>query len=82
MHKPLRVVGKSRRTGRQSRSKVGLRLRPSQLATVEPWTPPGRTPREMARVADNSMRYNATLEMQRRRVGILNYSIMKMGEAG
>jgi len=38
--------------------------------------------REMARVADNSMRYNATLEMQRRRVGILNYSIMKMGEAG
>ena len=38
--------------------------------------------REMARMADNSMRYNATLEMQRRRVGILNYSIMKLGEAG
>ncbi len=38
--------------------------------------------REMARVADNSMRYNATLEKQRRRVGILNYSIMKMGETG
>ena len=36
--------------------------------------------REMARFADNSMRYSATVEMMRRRVGIMNYSIMKMGE--
>lgn len=38
--------------------------------------------REMARFADNSMRYSATVEMMRRRVGIMNYSIMKMGEPG
>lgn len=38
--------------------------------------------REMARFADNSMRYSATVEMMRRRVGIINYSIMKMGEPG
>ena len=38
--------------------------------------------REMSRFADNSMRYSATIEMMRRRVGIMNYSIMKMGEPG
>jgi flagellar basal-body rod protein FlgB len=32
---------------------------------------------EMARYADNSIRYNATLEMVRRRHGILTYTIMK-----
>jgi flagellar basal-body rod protein FlgB len=37
---------------------------------------------EMARFADNSTRYNANVEMMRRRVGILNYTIMKMGEPG
>jgi flagellar basal-body rod protein FlgB len=32
---------------------------------------------EMARYADNAIRYNATLEMVRRRHGILTYTIMK-----
>lgn len=36
--------------------------------------------REAARFADNSIRYSATVEMMRRRVGIMNYAIMKMGE--
>ena len=32
---------------------------------------------EMARYADNAIRYNATLEMVRRRHGILTYTLMK-----
>ena len=35
--------------------------------------------REMTRMTDNSIRYNASVEMQRRRVGILNYTISQMG---
>jgi len=36
--------------------------------------------REMGRLTENSVRYSATIEMSRRRVGIMNYTIMKMGE--
>jgi len=36
--------------------------------------------KEMARFADNAVRYNATIEMMKRRMAVVNYTIMSMGK--